>query len=197
MSTEDEVKARALAVLNAHRWQWFTNGGGFQCGPADGLVDMPEHEVVGTTVEQHHVDVLAAEGLLAAASPAPLPAAAELVIMDVAVLPTGATLDDWEDVSSWALHVRWRGPRTESGRGGWAVTSLFVEHQLSRAGKWSRHVQPFQQRLYRWETFEEALAAARAAVDSYVTGGHTWAQFLTWRREQQLAAQADTDGSAG
>lgn len=194
MSAEDEVKARALELLKQHRWQW-PSPNGFLCGPADGLVDMPEHEVVGATFEEHLIDVLAADGLLAGSAPRPVDPNVHAV--DVVVLPTGATLDDWDDVSSWALHVRWRGPRTDSGSGGYAVTSLFVEHQLSRAGNWNRCVQPFQQRLYRWETFDEALAAAHAAVDSCVTGGHTWAQFLTWRREQELAAQADTDGSAG
>ena len=93
------------------------------------------------------------------------------LVTEVLVLPTGMPLDD-ADRHSFGVSVNWRGPRSDTGRGGYAVTDRF--QQLSRAGNWG-HPQPFQQHQYRWETLEEALEAARAVVDSVSINGRTWA----------------------
>lgn len=114
----------------------------------------------------------------------------DTLAVDTLVFPDGADLDDWDNVRYWALHVRWRGPRDDTGRGGYAVTTQFPEEQLSRAGKWRTDVRPFQQRLFRWPTLQEAVAAARAAVDTFTTNGCTWAQYV------QLAAERAQQESA-
>lgn len=92
----------------------------------------------------------------------------------VLVLPEGMELDDPE-LRHFALQVEWRGPRGETGRGGYAVTDMFK--QLSRAGKWG-NPQSYQQHQYRWETLEEALEMARAHVDSHRINGKSWQE---WR----------------
>lgn len=91
----------------------------------------------------------------------------------IIVLPQGMELDD-VNRSSFALQVEWRGLRTETGRGGYAVSDGFKH--LSRAGKWG-FPEPFQQHQYRWETLEEALEMARAHVDSFKSNGRTWAEW--------------------
>ena len=92
----------------------------------------------------------------------------------VLVLPDGMALDDPE-LRHFSLRVEWRGARTDTGRGGYAVTDGFSD--LSRAGKWGRP-QAFQQHQYRWDALDEALAMARAHVDQLKVNGRTWAE---WR----------------
>lgn len=98
------------------------------------------------------------------------------LVAKVTVLPEGMELDS-DELNSFALFVEWRGPRTDTGRGGYAVSDSF--RQLSRAGNWG-HPQAFQQHQYRWETLEEALEMARSHVDSRKVSGKTWAQ---WQAE--------------
>lgn len=93
------------------------------------------------------------------------------------VFPTGATVDDYEQVRPWILTVEWRGPRGESGRGGYAVTN--GSEYLSRADKWAFMPEPFKQKQYRWETFDEALDHAEAVIDHHEVMGRTWAAWRT------------------
>lgn len=102
------------------------------------------------------------------------------IVTKYTVLPTGMELDDVE-LHNFALSVEWKGPRTDTGRGGYAVTDRF--EQLSRAGNWGRP-QPFQQHQYRWDTLEEALAAARAQVDSVSVNGRTWAEWKAFFQQK-------------
>lgn len=107
------------------------------------------------------------------------PAHGSTLVTRVMVLPTGTDPDqpDWDNLRNFALEVSWRGPRTSTGRGGYAVTLRGGHRELSRAGNWAWCVEPFRQRLYRWETLEEAVAAARAAVDDVKVNGRTWAEW--------------------
>jgi hypothetical protein len=90
-------------------------------------------------------------------------------------------MDDWDRVRDYAVHVTWRGPRGETGRGGYAVTRFGGQEQMSRKGEWKMLPEPFIQRHYRWETFEEALDAARANVDAVrIVNGMTWPEFVEW-----------------
>lgn len=109
------------------------------------------------------------------------------IIKEVHVLPSGveATEDNWDNLRSFVLSVQWRGPRTAKGRGGYGV-NRGGSAWLSRAGKWG-HPENFQQRQYRWETLEEALEQARAAVDSVQVMGRTYAQ---WEAEYAARAAA-------
>ena len=131
------------------------------------------------------IEALEAENrrLNAAAELAPEPAHEEL-IRDTLVLPTGMRLEDEDaadEVRHFALSVEWRGTRTETGRGGWAVKNGGDE--LSRAGKWA-WPRKFQQHQYRWETREEALAMAHKYVDTVTVRGRTWAQWQAHFAEQ-------------
>jgi hypothetical protein len=116
------------------------------------------------------------------------------IIASTLVFPTGSDPHDeahHRDLRAFALDVCWRGPRTENGRGGWAVMLGGSDsHQLSRAGKWS-WPQRFQQHQYRWATREEALAMAHAHVDKVKVMGRTWREW-----QDHFAAQADQTGSA-
>lgn len=105
------------------------------------------------------------------------PAPFELVTTKM-FLPTGCdpAIDPY-DFHVFALYVRWFGPRTDSGRGGYGVTRVVREEQLSRAGNWG-HPRPFQQHQYRWATMAEAEEAARGAIDAITVNGYTWAQQL-------------------
>lgn len=94
------------------------------------------------------------------------------IVLQTMVLPTGATVGD-EEMRHFGLIVEWRGVRTETGRGGYGVTHF--SRWLSRAGNWG-HPDKFQQRQYRWETLEEALAMAHAHVDAVTVMGRTFAQ---------------------
>lgn len=110
------------------------------------------------------------------------PAPFELVTTKM-FLPTGCdpAVDDPYDYHVVALYVRWFGPGTDTGRGGYGVTTVVREEQLSRAGNWG-HPRPFQQHQYRWATLAEAEEAARGAVDAISVNGHTWAQLMQSER---------------
>lgn len=109
------------------------------------------------------------------------------------VLPTGCTpASDPYEYPLFAARVVWKGPRTDTGRGGWAV--LHLGSELSRAGKWKLNVAPFQQHQYRWETFTEAQKAARDIVDGLVVNGRTWAQWLDWCAQQDRRRHATGEG---
>ena len=116
------------------------------------------------------------------------------ILASTLVFPTGSDpLDDsrYPDLQRFALDVCWRGPRTENGRGGWAIMLGGSEsEQLSRAGKWA-WPQRFQQHQYRWATRDEALTMAREHVDRVQVGGRTWREW-----EAHLAALADQTESS-
>lgn len=96
------------------------------------------------------------------------------VVTKIMVVPDGMSLDD-PDVTTFAVYVEWRGPRSENGSGGYAVT-MGGFRQLSRAGNWGSP-QPFQYRQYRWETVEEALEWARKVVNDRKVNGRTFAEW--------------------
>lgn len=102
------------------------------------------------------------------------------LVTQTLVLPTGMPIND-EEMRHFALTIEWRGTRTETGRGGYGIS--LRGSWLSRAGNWG-YPDKFQQRQYRWETLEEALAMAHVHVDTATLNGRTYAQY------QQLAAQA-------
>jgi len=109
-------------------------------------------------------------------------------ISEITVLPDGMRNDDPE-LRHFALYVRWMGARQGNGMGGYAVTTLFREQQLSRAGNWNDNVRPFQRRLYRWETPGEALNMAKRVVNDLKVNGRTFAEVkeLRLQREDQPA----------
>lgn len=102
-------------------------------------------------------------------------------ISSYVVLPLGMTMED-EDHFSFALTVVYRGEFAGKSGGGWAVTA--GARQLSRTRKWGFPAK-FQRWQYRFETFEEAVDAARSVVDQRKINGRTWAEwneFLSLRQ---------------
>lgn len=96
------------------------------------------------------------------------------LVTSVLVLPDGMELDD-DERDTFALTVSWRGPRSDTGRGGYAV--IHGNRHLSTAGNWRYSPEPRLQRHYRWETLEEALTIAQLAVNCIKVGGRTWAEW--------------------
>ena len=102
------------------------------------------------------------------------------IVQQLEVLPTGAVVDEHWELGTYlfCLTVQWRGPRTETGRGGYAVKHHSKE--LSRTGKWG-YPEPFQQHQYRWTALDEAIAAAEKVVDTVTVNGRTFADWKeTW-----------------
>lgn len=95
------------------------------------------------------------------------------IIKQILVLPIGMSLDD-DEARHYGVVVEWRGPQTDDGAGGYAVTRF--GESLSRAGNWA-WPERYQYRQYRWATLDEALSAARAAVDHVKVNGMTYAEF--------------------
>lgn len=102
-------------------------------------------------------------------------------VTEILLVPEGRDADDDEDLRYFSLTVRWRGPRTETGRGGYAVQH--GNRHLSTAGNWRYEPEPRLQRHYRWDTLEEALAAAREALPTVTFNGRTWAEWRALRQE--------------
>ena len=96
------------------------------------------------------------------------------IVTEVMVLPEGMDIDD-DARSVFAVFVRWRGPRGDTGRGGYAV--MHTNDHLSKRGDWRDNPEPFLQRHYRWETLEEALAAARKVVNTVRMMGMTFPEW--------------------
>ena len=83
-----------------------------------------------------------------------------------------------------AALVEWRGNRTEDGASRYAGTNL--SESLSRAGNWG-WPERYQYRQCRWATLEEALDAARTAVDHVKVRGLTYAE---WSEKFGTASEA-------
>lgn len=95
-----------------------------------------------------------------------------VIVPEAIVLPTGADPDDYDSWRGFALRVQSQVSR------GWVVTDGFPDTRLSRKGrKWSSSVAPHMRRFYYFPTFDEAVDAAKEAVDSYQVNGRTWAQW--------------------
>lgn len=98
------------------------------------------------------------------------------------VLPDG--LDPAQepyDYAHYALFVRWQNAK------GWTVTTNFNESRLSVKGrKWADYVEKRNRRFYYFDSYEEALAAAKEAVNQHTLMGLTWAQRVEER--QKLAS---------
>lgn len=81
---------------------------------------------------------------------------------------------------SFEVQVKWRGEYQGRSGGGWSVSRGSAELLASSAGgtpQWD-HPERFRRWQYRFTTFEEALAAARAVVDGVKVNGYVWEQ---WR----------------
>lgn len=102
------------------------------------------------------------------------------LVTEVLVLPDGLDVAD-DEFRHFALTVRWRGARGETGRGGYAV--MHGNRHLSRAGNWRYDPEPRLQRHYRWAELDDALAAARAVVNTLTVRGLTWADWQERYRE--------------
>jgi hypothetical protein len=92
---------------------------------------------------------------------------------------------DDPEMRPFALYVRWMGPLQPNGTGGYAVTQLFRDAQLSRAGNWNYSVRPFQRRLYRWKTAREALDVAKRHVNSVKVNGRTYAEWVQLHLDEE------------
>lgn len=103
------------------------------------------------------------------------------LITEVLILPDGMELDA-DDMRHFAVTVRWRGPRGETGRGGYAV--MHGNRHYSRAGNWRYDPEPRLQRHYRWAELEDALTVARSIVNTVTVYKMTWAQ---WQERQEQA----------
>ena len=102
-------------------------------------------------------------------------------VTEYVVLPAGMERGD-PDERYFALRVEDRGPYRGREGGGWGVTDGAA--WLSRSGNWDLP-QLFRRWQFRWEHSEDALAAARAAVDARTFGnrGETWTQWRERREE--------------
>lgn len=100
------------------------------------------------------------------------------LITEVLVLPDGMDIAD-DEMRHFAVTVRWRGPRGDTGRGGYAV--IHGSRHLSTAGNWRFDPEPRLQRHYRWDTLEEALAVARSVVTTVKVNGRTLAEWQALR----------------
>lgn len=111
---------------------------------------------------------------------------------ELTVWPTGTTptAENWAELCDYGVTVAWRGPRTENGYGGYAVTTRHGACQLSRAGKWAWSPERFRLWQYRWATLEEALAMAKAVVNDVQVAGRTWRQWCVYREGLQAIAAA-------
>lgn len=102
-------------------------------------------------------------------------------VTEYVVLPAGMERGD-PDERYFALRVEDRGPYRGREGGGWGVTDGGT--WLSRSGGWDLPAR-FRRWQFRWEHPEDALAAARAAVDErrFGTRGETWKQWRERREE--------------
>lgn len=97
------------------------------------------------------------------------------------IYPQGLT--DLSDINapSFEVQVKWRGEHQGRSGGGWSVSrgpfDLLASSATSEEPRWDVP-ERFRRWQYRFATFEDALAAARAVVDLVKVNGRTWAQ---WR----------------
>lgn len=96
------------------------------------------------------------------------------IITEVMLLPDGMEPDDI-NAHTFAVTVRWRGARTDKGRGGYAV--IHGNRHLSHRGKWRWNPEPYLQRHFRWEELDSALVTARSIVNEVRVNGCTWAEW--------------------
>ncbi len=108
------------------------------------------------------------------------------LVTEVLVLPDGMEIDD-DERRDFALTVRWRGPRGDTGRGGYAV--MHGNRHVSRKGNWRYEPEPHLQRHYRWENLDDAIALARSIVNTVKVHGRTWAEWGQWRGERREAGE--------
>lgn len=101
-------------------------------------------------------------------------------VSEITILPDGMEIGD-DEQHVFAIKVVWRGARASNGSGGYGVSNG-PSKWLSRRGKWG-WPERFQYKQYRWETIEEALAMARAAVNDIRVNRLTFAQ---WEEKREL-----------
>lgn len=100
------------------------------------------------------------------------------LVTEVLLVPDEIPLDD-VNREHFCIRVQWRGPRGDTGRGGYAV--IHGSRHLSTAGNWRFDPEPRLQRHYRWDTLEEALAVARSVVNTVTVNGRTLAEWQALR----------------
>lgn len=103
------------------------------------------------------------------------------LVTEIMILPDGMEIGS-DEAHTFALRVRWRGARSETGRGGYAVQH--GERHMSRQGKWRWSPEPFIQRHFRWNDIESALVSARAEVNHVTVNGRTWAEWQEHFKER-------------
>lgn len=94
------------------------------------------------------------------------------------VYPRGAGSLNDPNISSFAVQIIWRGEYRARSGGGWSVTHRSSELLVSSVSAGKPHLWGYPDRFRRWQyrfkTFEDALAAARAVVDHVQVNGGTW-----------------------
>ena len=106
-------------------------------------------------------------------------AAPTVHLRKVVVLPSGVEPGDM-DAEDFGVTVEWAGPFQGRSGGGWAVRCRHGSSDLSRSGSWTFLVPRFRRWQHRWEHYEDALAAAVAAVDTVTINGRTRAEWAEW-----------------
>ena len=95
------------------------------------------------------------------------------------IYPSGLTDLDDINAPSFAVEAAWRGEHRGKSGGGWSVRHGPFDLLASsdpEAPQWDLP-ERFRRWQYRFATFEDALAAARAVVDHVKVNGRTWAQW--------------------
>lgn len=98
-------------------------------------------------------------------------------ITEVTVYPDGVDPNDY-DADAFKLVIRWCGEYRGRSGGGWGVFQRGSrDAMLSRKGEISWGVERFRRWQYRWENYDDALAAALAASNDVKVNGRTWVQW--------------------
>lgn len=95
-------------------------------------------------------------------------------IQEAIVFPTGVdpnSDDTYYEVRNFMIYVRWQG------RLGYVVERTRDERLSVKGRKWCYYVEKRNRRFYYFPTFEEALQAAKEAVDDVLVSGKTWKEW--------------------
>lgn len=101
--------------------------------------------------------------------------------------PQGLTDPSDFNAPSFVVQVSWRGEYQGKSGGGWVVHRGPMELLASsdpEAPQWDLP-ERFRRWQYRFATFEDALAAARAVVDHVKVNGRTWTQWQEKKGERE------------
>lgn len=102
---------------------------------------------------------------------------ATVMVTDYLVLPDGCSPDD-VDALSFGLVVHYCGTYRGKEGGGWGVFSGGPRgFALAKKARTWAYPPRFRVWQYRWENVEDALQAAREAVEDRTVGGRTYRQW--------------------